>query len=124
MQCPVDGATLSRSTRSGVEIDHCPTCRGVWLDRGELDKILAREQAGGFGEEAAAPPDAPAEAPRRDAGDDARGAASAAGQAPPIVPHGDDRRPYGDKLGEWQARDEAAHRTQRRKGVLEDLFDF
>ncbi|MBX3564336.1 MAG: zf-TFIIB domain-containing protein [Sphingomonas sp.] len=40
--CPVDGATLVPVERSGIEIDHCPTCRGVWLDRGELDKIIER----------------------------------------------------------------------------------
>ena len=45
MKCPVDGATLAMTERSGVEIDYCPQCRGVWLDRGELDKILARAQA-------------------------------------------------------------------------------
>ncbi|HEX2040495.1 MAG TPA: zf-TFIIB domain-containing protein [Acidimicrobiales bacterium] len=43
MQCPVDGATLLLSERQGVEIDYCPTCRGVWLDRGELDKLLRRD---------------------------------------------------------------------------------
>jgi len=42
MKCPVDGATLSLSERSGVEIDYCPECRGVWLDRSELDKIIDR----------------------------------------------------------------------------------
>ena len=42
MSCPVDGATLVMSERSGIEIDYCPTCRGVWLDRGELDKIIER----------------------------------------------------------------------------------
>jgi Zn-finger nucleic acid-binding protein len=42
MQCPIDGATLVIAERSGVEIDYCPTCRGVWLDRGELDKIIER----------------------------------------------------------------------------------
>lgn len=42
MQCPVDGETLMISERSGVEIDYCPKCRGVWLDRGELDKIIDR----------------------------------------------------------------------------------
>ena len=40
MNCPIDGATLLMSERQGVEIDYCPTCRGVWLDRGELDKLL------------------------------------------------------------------------------------
>lgn len=42
MKCPVDGETLVMTDRSGVEIDYCPTCRGVWLDRGELDKIIER----------------------------------------------------------------------------------
>ena len=42
MKCRTDGATLVMSDRSGVEIDYCPECRGVWLDRGELDKILER----------------------------------------------------------------------------------
>lgn len=42
MKCPVDNETLVMTERSGVEIDYCPKCRGVWLDRGELDKIVER----------------------------------------------------------------------------------
>ncbi|MES2093534.1 MAG: zf-TFIIB domain-containing protein [Actinomycetota bacterium] len=42
MKCPIDGAVLVLSDRSGIEIDYCPECRGVWLDRGELDKIIER----------------------------------------------------------------------------------
>lgn len=42
MQCPIDGAELVITDRAGVEIDYCPKCRGVWLDRGELDKIIER----------------------------------------------------------------------------------
>jgi Zn-finger nucleic acid-binding protein len=42
MQCPIDGTTLVMTDRQGVEIDYCPECRGVWLDRGELDKIIER----------------------------------------------------------------------------------
>lgn len=45
MACPVDGSTLVMSERGGIEIDYCPTCRGVWLDRGELDKIIERSSA-------------------------------------------------------------------------------
>lgn len=45
MKCPTDNATLVMSERSGIEIDYCPECRGVWLDRGELDKILDRATA-------------------------------------------------------------------------------
>ena len=42
MKCPIDDSPLSVSSREGVEIDFCPQCRGVWLDRGELDKIIDR----------------------------------------------------------------------------------
>ena len=43
MNCPVDGTQLAMSEREGVEIDDCPSCRGIWLDRGELDKIIERD---------------------------------------------------------------------------------
>ena len=42
MLCPLDGSTLLLSERQGIEIDYCPQCRGVWLDRGELDKLIDR----------------------------------------------------------------------------------
>ncbi len=45
MKCPNYHETLAMSERQGVEIDFCPKCRGVWLDRGELDKLLEREAA-------------------------------------------------------------------------------
>lgn len=42
MKCPIDNADLIMAERQGIEIDYCPKCRGVWLDRGELDKIIER----------------------------------------------------------------------------------
>ena len=43
MKCPTcPDSTLVMADRAGIEIDYCPTCRGVWLDRGELDKIVER----------------------------------------------------------------------------------
>jgi Zn-finger nucleic acid-binding protein len=43
MDCPIcRNVTLAVSERQGIEIDYCPQCRGVWLDRGELDKIIER----------------------------------------------------------------------------------
>lgn len=42
MNCPTDHSVLQLSERQGIEIDYCPTCRGVWLDRGELDKLIER----------------------------------------------------------------------------------
>ena len=42
MNCPKCNITLLMTDRQGVEIDHCPQCRGIWLDRGELEKIIDR----------------------------------------------------------------------------------
>lgn len=42
MNCPIDNTQLTMTERQGIEIDYCPACRGVWLDRGELDKIIDR----------------------------------------------------------------------------------
>lgn len=63
MKCPVcPDATLLMTERQGVEIDYCPTCRGVWLDRGELDKLI----------QMAASREAQSEAPQRSSDDDRR----------------------------------------------------
>ncbi|WP_299685913.1 zf-TFIIB domain-containing protein [uncultured Tateyamaria sp.] len=64
MKCPIDGTALVITDRSGVEIDYCPQCRGVWLDRGELDKILERSAA------YTAPPPPPQAMGRQDYDDD------------------------------------------------------
>ena len=64
MQCPVDGSELVMTERGGVEIDYCPKCRGVWLDRGELDKIIDRSA------EAAPARTTPSRAPERRYDDD------------------------------------------------------
>jgi Zn-finger nucleic acid-binding protein len=75
MRCPADcDATLTMSERQGIEIDYCPQCRGVWLDRGELDKIIERSAA-------IAPAPAPAPAP-----------AAAAAPLPPVGHERDDHR--------------------------------
>lgn len=49
MKCPNCAKDLVMAERSGVEIDYCPECRGVWLDRGELDKII--ERSGQYGQD-------------------------------------------------------------------------
>ena len=46
MNCPACQVDLVMSERQGIEIDYCPKCRGVWLDRGELDKIIEKNMAG------------------------------------------------------------------------------
>ncbi len=112
MRCPVDNETLVMADRSGVEIDYCPKCRGVWLDRGELDKILERTSG-----PAPAAPAAPL--------------ASRGGpvfQPEPERPRSrdDDRtRAYPthrDDDDEDRHRD--GYRKKKRESFLSDLFDF
>ena len=62
MKCPIDNADLLMTSREGIEIDYCPQCRGVWLDRGELDKIIERSA----GPSPSAPPPRQPEAPHQD----------------------------------------------------------
>ena len=59
MPCPVCKVPLVMSDRQGVEIDYCPQCRGVWLDRGELDKIIERSAAAEMPTQPAPAPQAP-----------------------------------------------------------------
>ncbi|MBU9521721.1 zf-TFIIB domain-containing protein [Burkholderia multivorans] len=62
MKCPVcKTPDLLMAERQSIEIDYCPDCRGVWLDRGELDKLIARDSG-----------DAPPPPPRHEARDDRR----------------------------------------------------
>lgn len=86
---------LMMSERSGIEIDYCPRCRGIWLDRGELDKLLekaAREQ------------------PQRDT------------PPPRKESHGDRSHDY-DKYKEYDKyKSHAGYR--KKKSLLSELFDF
>ncbi len=59
MKCPqCTDQSLLMSERQGVEIDYCPKCRGVWLDRGELDKLVERSVTVGAAQAAAPAPQA------------------------------------------------------------------
>ncbi len=94
MNCPIDNTELRISERQGIEIDYCPQCRGVWLDRGELDKLIERaSQAAGSG--------------ARDASFGERDR---------------DRDRYDDDLS--PRRDSDYERKRRRRSFLDDLFDF
>jgi Zn-finger nucleic acid-binding protein len=107
MKCPVDGATLQMSERSGIEIDYCPDCRGVWLDRGELDKIIAKSVEAEAPSAAPQPP--PQAAPPPQAPMQPQGGPWAQPGYPP-QPHGYDPR-YGHKG------------YKRKKSFLEEIFD-
>ena len=97
MKCPTDNATLVMSERNGIEIDYCPECRGVWLDRGELDKIIDRASA-------SAPP-APVQ--------------SAPAQYPAGAQSGYGRQSYDDRGGHQQQ----PYQKKRKENWLSELFD-
>ena len=117
MLCPVDGETLVMADRHGVEIDYCPKCRGVWLDRGELDKILDRA--------AGAAPLAPA-APlaARPAAHAAAPVWTAEPRAPEPPRAAEQRRP-DDRYRRDEDDDHDDRRPKRRReSFLSELFDF
>ena len=97
MKCPIDETTLTISDRQGVEIDFCPQCRGVWLDRGELDKIIERDAT------AVQPRQADRTSERNDDRYQER------------FRHDDDDRRYSDNY---------QRRPKKRESFLGDLFDF
>ena len=107
MRCPVDNETLVMADRNGVEIDYCPKCRGVWLDRGELDKIIERGSA------------APVAARPREA-------------APVYQPEPNaTRAPLESRDAPRRSRDDdddddnrGGYKKKRRESFLGDLFDF
>jgi Zn-finger nucleic acid-binding protein len=104
MQCPVDTDTaLVMSERQGVEIDYCPKCRGVWLDRGELDKIIDRAN------ELMAPAAAPAPQP------------APAAPAPPPNPQ---MQSYQSGYPGSPRQGRGYDGKRKKKGFLGDMFDF
>ena len=102
MLCPNDNETLVMADRNGVEIDYCPKCRGVWLDRGELDKII--ERAAAAAPAVAMPqPDRPSAAAPREMAQPSRESAAR----------------YRD-----DDDDERRKSPRKREGFLSELFDF
>jgi len=99
MKCPVDNVDLVMSDRQGIEIDYCPKCRGVWLDRGELDKIIERANAAAP-QAAPQPVQQPAPQPGYQGG-------PAAAPYPPQY-----QQPY-----------QQPYKHKRRKSFLEEIFD-
>jgi Zn-finger nucleic acid-binding protein len=126
MLCPFDQSELRPVERQGVEVDYCPRCRGVWLDRGELDKLidrtveaLGRAPAGGR----------PAWADGRDRDD--RGDRGDRGDVHPYDRqygrggYDDDRRERRDRDDDDDDRRYGDRgRRKRKESWFEDLFDF
>lgn len=110
MQCPIDQTDLVMTERQGVEIDYCPKCRGVWLDRGELDKIIDRASDAARTTNAGASGDF-----------QTREVAGMRGNVKRL----DDRDRYADDDREgYTSEDRRPRKRKKCGGFLEDLFDF
>ncbi len=96
MHCPQCIEELKIAERQGIEIDYCPKCRGVWLDRGELDKIIERSM------ESMAP------------GRSSHVSGPSPGQAPPAAN-------YPQQQGDYY---HGKKKKKKYKSILEELFDF
>ena len=95
MKCPTCNVPLAMTERSGVEIDYCSQCRGIWLDRGELDKIIERSAQ------------------------EHKPAAPGIDHKPYDKPHYD--KPHYDKYADNKHYDP---KRKKKESFLEDLFDF
>ncbi|CAA9342734.1 MAG: hypothetical protein AVDCRST_MAG72-936 [uncultured Nocardioidaceae bacterium] len=103
MKCPIDDTVLQMSERQGIEIDYCPQCRGVWLDRGELDKIIDRA-------------DVPPQRTQAPSG------------SPPAYEHREAdpyrQESYGDRSHGQRRQHSGDHTKRRKESFLGELFDF
>lgn len=107
LMCPNDNAPMQTLDRHGVQFDMCPTCRGVWLDRGELEKLM--QSASDEGRASAAPP--PSAPPQ---------AASAPWGQP--TPWREPERPRDTRYDHDRRRDDDYHYRKKKKRL--DIFDI
>lgn len=97
MNCPIcKNVSLVMSERHGIEIDYCPQCRGVWLDRGELDKIIERS--------AVAP--------------------AAQQYQSNTAPQYDNRHHGHSSHSHSHSHNQGGYHKKKREGFLADIFDF
>lgn len=104
MKCPNCDETLVMTERQGIEIDYCPKCRGVWLDNGELDKIIERSASNQSGQTLQQ-----SNEKRRQVDDD---------------DDDDDDNAGGGLFGRRQQNDNSNNPNRRKGGFLSNLFDF
>ena len=108
LMCPNDNAAMQTLERGGVQFDMCPTCRGVWLDRGELEKLVesAVQDGRASAPQAAPPPQAQPQQPY-----------------PPQQPWGGQQQPaYRDER--YRSRDDDDYRYKKKKrDSIFDIFD-
>lgn len=121
MRCPVcTNVDLLMAERQGVEIDYCPNCRGIWLDRGELDKVIEREQGMMARQENEPSRHVPPQPQYVQSRDQQYRPAQQRGYEEHRE-HYDDHRGHG--YGHGQGRGQG-HGKHRKKSFLGELFDF
>jgi Zn-finger nucleic acid-binding protein len=110
LMCPNDNAAMQTLERGGVQFDMCPTCRGVWLDRGELEKLMDSATAEGRASapQAAPPPPQPQHQPQ------------------PHYPPQQAQQPWGGQPGyrddRYRRDDEYRYKKKKRDSIF-DIFD-
>ena len=146
MKCPIDGSDLQMMERQGIEIDYCPQCRGVWLDRGELDKIIERSHTvfGAPQQPETARVPGTTGAPTMPVQPNIAPQVPPQPYAPPPPPQPQpysyprnydrdddyyDRSDYPQSRGEYRDQydrdhDREYHRKRKRRNFLDDIFDF
>ena len=138
MKCPVcSEVQLVMADRSGIEIDYCPQCRGVWLDRGELDKIIDRVAATPQAEAPRQPPPVapapmpqhpPQQYPQQQYPPQQQPSGGILKDALGALRRGDDDdhkyrdRDYRDR--DYRDNDYDHRKKKKRGGLLGDIFDF
>lgn len=109
MKCPVCDVVMKMTHRESVEIDYCPKCRGIWLDRGELDKLIDLSRTSG----AYALPPAPDGDGRKRKNDE---------------PRRKDKRGYSDNRRDRYDDDDddrdRRYKKRRKRDFLEEIFDI
>ena len=121
MKCPLCAVDLVMSDRQGIEIDYCPKCRGIWLDRGEIDKIIERSQAAEVLRAVPEPRPVAPPAPAAPAGFAAPPPSAGYAPQPRQQQHyqrddddDDDRRRFG----------QPGYQGKKKKGFLSEILDF
>jgi Zn-finger nucleic acid-binding protein len=104
MKCPACDVTLVMADRQGIEIDYCPQCRGVWLDRGELDKVI--ERTANLAPQVVTPPPPPPPS------------------APQYQQHQQHQQPYRQEHQHRPHYGDDYYKHKKKKNLLGELFDF
>ncbi|MGA0544135.1 zf-TFIIB domain-containing protein [Brevundimonas sp. VNH65] len=110
LMCPNDNAAMQTLERGGVQFDMCPTCRGVWLDRGELEKLM--EAATADGAAAVAPPPQASQP-----------MSQPWGQSRPDGYRQENYRPDDYRKDKYRRDDDDFYRRRKKRDSIFDIFD-